>query len=293
MGKVKAYLKLLRVHHYIKNFLVFLPLVFGGGLFEGSKFACCLLGFVAFCLVSSSVYIINDLKDVERDKRHPVKKKRPLAAGEVKKSQAVVMVVILLALSLAVQILMLGLFEGINAALMFGWLYGYLVLNMLYSFWLKNYPIVDLIALSFGFVLRVLYGGVIVDIQVSNYLFVTVLAISLYAAMGKRRNEIAKNGSKARSVLKYYNKNFLDKNMYLFLAIALVCYLLWCIQGTTYVQDDRLVFSSILLFFVVMRYSLNIEGDSLGDPIDVVLHDKVLLAGGLLYGILMVVLLYA
>ena len=102
-----------------------------------------------------------------------------------------------------------------------------------------------------------------------------------------------KNGNKSRKVLKFYNKNFLDKNMYLFLAIALVCYLLWCIQGTMYVEDDRLVFSSILLFFIVMRYSLNIEGDSLGDPIDVVMGDKILMGGIILYGILMLVLLYA
>ena len=293
MGRVRDYLKLLRVHHYIKNFLVFLPLVFGGGLFNGSKFFCCLLGFVTFCIVSSSVYIINDLKDVEKDKKHIKKRNRPLASGAIKKYQAIILLIILLALSMILQIVMICIFSDINVILMLVYIYGYLLLNVLYSFWLKNIPIVDLIVLSFGFVLRVLYGGAIVDVQISNYLFVTVLAISLYAALGKRRNEIVKNGNGARSVLKYYNKNFLDKNMYLFLAVALVCYLLWCTQGTVYIQDDRLVFSSILLFFIVMRYSLNIEGDSLGDPIDVVFNDKILMVSIVTYGILMVILLYA
>ena len=293
MSRVEVYLKLLRVHHYIKNILVFLPLVFGGGLFDGGKLLCCVLGFVTFCLISSAVYIINDLKDIEKDKKHPVKKKRPLASGKIGKKQAIVVLVILLSVSILVQLLMFFLFPGINVGMALGYVYGYLLLNILYSFWLKNYPIIDLIILSLGFVFRVLYGGVIVDIPVSNYLFVTVLAISLYAALGKRRNEMEKNGNESRKVLMFYNKNFLDKNMYLFLAIALVCYLLWCIQGTIYVGDDRLVFSSILLFFIVMRYSLNIEGDSLGDPIDVVMGDKILMGGVVLYGILMLVLLYA
>lgn len=292
MKTIKSYFKLFRVKHYLKNILIFLPIIFSGNLFDGPKFLCCVLGFISFCFISSSVYIINDLKDIEKDKKHPIKKTRPLASGKITPPHAVLSLIILLILSIAIQCIIFNLYSSVQIVPAILSIYGYLLLNIFYTFWFKNYPIIDLIALSLGFVLRVLYGGAIIDTQISNYLFIMVLSLSLYAALGKRRNEMIKNGAKSRGVLNYYNKNFLDKNMYLFLGISLVCYILWCAQGTTFIQDDRLIFSSILLFFIVMRYSLIIEGDSLGDPVDVVFGDKILLSSCVLYGILMIGLLY-
>ena len=156
-------------------------------------------------------------------------------------------------------------------------------MNLLYSFGLKNIPIVDVTILAFGFVLRVLYGGLLLDIEISNWLFLTVLSVSFYMALGKRNNELKKlKDGKTRSVLKQYTQEFLDKNMYVFLGLSIVFYSLWATMG---VSGSLFRYSVIFVILIVMKYSLNLEGDSLGDPIDVLLHDYVLIALVVLYGL--------
>ena len=161
-----------------------------------------IVAFITFSLTSSIVYIINDLKDVEKDRNHPIKKKRPIASGEVSKKEAIVIASILL-------ILIIALLAFTN--LLFNWgiliLGLYLLLNILYSFGLKDIPLVDITILASGFVLRVLYGGLLLDIEISNWLFLTVLSGSFYMDLGKRRNELIKlNGKETRKVLKFYTK---------------------------------------------------------------------------------------
>lgn len=288
---LKKYLRLFRIHHYLKNFLIFLPIIFSGNLFDLQRFGICVLGFVVFNLVASSIYVINDIRDVEADRRHPVKKFRPLARGEIKKSEAIFSVALLLFLSLLFSLMMMPWVDRI--LYMFISLYGYLVINIMYSLSLKNVPILDILLLASGFVIRVLYGGFISNIRVSNWLFLTIFSLALFMIFGKRRNEIEFNKKNVRNVLKYYNKDFLDKNMYMFLATSLVFYALWCFNGGLYIDDNNLIWSIPLMYFIVIRYSLDVERkESLGDPVDILINDKILIGGVLIYGLVMVLLLY-
>lgn len=218
--KLKQYLKLMRVRHYIKNLLIFIPLLFSKQLFDMTQFIMCIMGFFIFSLVSSIVYIINDIRDVEEDKKHPVKKTRPIASGQVTKNEAYGLIVVLVILIIMIHALFIIIKHSINIYSVLIILL-YFVLNLLYSISLKNYVIIDVVILVSGFLLRVVYGASIILVSVSNWLYLTILSFSFYLGLGKRRNELTKSTNITRKVLKKYNKNFLDKNMYLFLTLTI------------------------------------------------------------------------
>ena len=288
---MKEYLKLIRVKHWLKNGLVFLPLFFSINLFNNQYYLNAILSFIVFSFFASIVYVINDISDIEKDKLHPIKKKRPLAAGTISIKQAYVVISILALLSV---VLMYYLFKETNNVLTIIIPIIYMVLNILYSKWLKHIPIIDVVILVSGFVLRVMYGGVTIDVEVSKYLYLMIIFGSFYLGFGKRRNEIIKNGQKSRKVLSLYTKEFLDKNMYVALALAIVSYTLWCVDPTTVsrIGNDYLFWTIPLLMVILQLYSLNIEGNSHGDPIEVILGDKKLLITAIIYVLVMGGILY-
>lgn len=289
MKKLKYYLKLIRIKHYLKNFLVFAPLLFSGLFFESNIFLKSLLGFISFSLIASVVYIINDIKDVEKDRLHPIKKNRPIACGQVSKIEGIILVAILFTISALVNQV------ASNSPISFAILLIYLILNIAYSFGLKNIPIVDILILSIGFLLRIFYGAVIININVSNWLYLTILSVSFYLGLGKRRNEIDKNGKNSRKVLQYYTRNFLDKNMYMFLGLTIIFYSLWCvdpINNSRFCGINYLLFTVPIIIIIFMKYSLDIENDSFGDPVDVVFSDKTIIILSIIYAISMFLLLY-
>jgi len=288
---MKEYLKLIRVKHWLKNFLVFLPIFFSINLLNPKYFFTCIVAFIIFSFSSSIVYVINDMNDVEKDRLHPIKKKRPLAAGTISIKQGKMVIGILVLLT---AIMMGCIYVEVKNIVVILIPIIYILLNILYSKWLKNIPIIDVVILVSGFVLRVMYGGAVINVEVSKYLYLMIIFGSFYLGFGKRRNEIIKNGKKGRKVLELYNKEFLDKNMYVALALAVVSYSLWCVDPTTIARigNDYLFWTIPLLMVIFQLYSLNIEGNSHGDPIEVVLSDKTLLGTILLYGISMVLLLY-
>lgn len=288
---MKDYIKLIRVKHWLKNGLVFLPIFFSANLFNINMFLTCLMAFFIFSFTSSIVYVINDMNDIEKDKLHPVKKKRPLASGKISKTQAKIVIAILV---LIIAGLMTFAYLQNKNILIFILPIVYLVLNILYSIWLKHMPIIDVVILVSGFVFRVMYGGAIVNVEVSKYLLLMIMFASFYLGFGKRRNEIIKNGKKSRKVLEFYNKEFLDKNMYVCLGLAIVSYTLWCVDPTTIARigNDYLFFTIPLVMVILQLYSLNIEGNSHGDPIEVILSDKTLIVTVILYVIVMGGLLY-
>lgn len=289
MEKLKNYFKLLRVNHYLKNVLVLLPLVFSSELLNIAKLKTAILGFIAFCLTASMVYIINDLKDIENDRKHPVKKNRPFASGKVSKAEGIIILVLL-----ALIVIGISYFIGFNHWIAMILLLVYLVLNVFYSFGLKNVPIVDIVILVSGFLIRVVYGARILDLDVSNWMYLTVISASFYMGLGKRRNEIIKQGDKSRKVLKYYTKDFLDKNMYVFLGLCIVFYALWAVDPTTITKlgNNLMIWTVPFIMVILMKYSLNVEGNSFGDPVDVILHDKSLLVIGALYALCMFGIIY-
>lgn len=288
---MKKYIKLIRAKHWLKNGLIFLPIFFGLNLFNINYFLTCLLAFIVFCFTSSIVYILNDMSDIEKDKLHPVKKFRPLASGEVSKKQAYNVMILL---AIVIAIIMSFFFKTTKNIFVILIPLIYLILNILYSKKLKNEPIIDVVILVSGFVLRVMYGGVVIDVEVSKFLYLMIIFGSFYLGFGKRRNEIIKNGNKSRNVLSLYNKEFLDKNMYVCLGLAIVSYTLWCVDPSTVARigNDYLFWTIPLVMIILQLYSLNIERNSHGDPIEVVLSDKKLIAIVVLYVLVMGGLLY-
>lgn len=200
---MQKYLKLMRVHHYMKNGLIFTPLIFSANLFDYDLLGATILGFIAFSFIASAIYVINDIQDIDSDRLHPTKCKRPLAANLISVTRARVLVIILVILSVVINY-----FANGDNLLTWIWIIGYLILNIAYSKGLKNYPIIDIAILVSGFVLRVLYGSAVSEIDISDWLYLTVISMSFYLGLGKRRNELAKQKTTSRKVLAYYNHNF-------------------------------------------------------------------------------------
>lgn len=285
---MRNYFKLMRVHHYIKNLLVFAALACSGQLFNLEKLTAGVAAFVAFCMVSSVVYIINDIRDVEKDRKHPTKCKRPIAAGTVSVRSAWTLAIILLLIAVFCNCMMFHIVSALLLLL-------YLVLNLAYSFGLKNIPIVDVTILVAGFLIRILYGAFVTEIVISNWLYLTVIALAFYFALGKRRNEIKQVGDgETRQVLKEYPVDFLNKNMEMCRTLANVFYALWSMDEKTrlFYNNQNLIFTVPIVLLITMKYSLDIEGESDGDPVEVLLHDKVLLILCVLYLAVMFMILY-
>lgn len=288
---MKNYLKLIRVKHWLKNGLVFLPIFFSINILHLNYLLTTIIAFFVFSFSSSIVYVINDINDIEKDRKHPIKKNRPLASGaiSVKNAYITIVVISLLALSMisVIYINTHNIYTIIIPLI-------YIIMNILYSKWLKHVPIVDVAILVLGFLLRVMYGGVAIAVEVSKWLYLMIIFGSFYLGFGKRRNEIIKNGEKSRKVLELYNKEFLDKNMYVALTLAIVSYTLWCVDPTTIARigNDYIFWTIPILIILLQLYSLNIEGNSHGDPIEVILSDKVLMATIAIFGIVMIGILY-
>ena len=294
---MKKYFDLLRVKHYLKNILIFLPLFFSGNFLNWSGYTLkSVIGFFIFCILASGIYLFNDLIDLEQDRQHPTKKNRPIASGAVSKGKAIGIMLFLFALVISAQFLLFqfkiyGESELINSSIA---LLAYFVINILYSKYLKNVPIIDVIILASCFVISVFYGGVVISVEISGWLYLTILSMSLYLALGKRRGELRRSDKTSRKVLAYYSENFLDKFMYVFLNSAIVFYSLWCIMGLTNLNKSMytLMISIIFVIFIVMRYSLDIEKDNLADPVEVIYSDKVLFISVIFYAIYMGVIMY-
>ena len=278
------YIKLARPKHYIKNLLIFLPLIFSGRLFNLNLFFNVLIAFISFCLTASSIYVINDIFDREKDRQHKTKCNRPIASGRISVKNAYIFMIILVSVAL---LLMLKL--NISSMLL---IILYFVLNIGYSIKLKNIALLDLVILVSGFIIRVLIGGVSINVEISNWMFLMVLSFSFYLALGKRRGEIIKNGTKSRAVLKYYSKNYLDKNMNMFLTISIVFYSLWVIGNNVYISNNPLIWTIPLLIIIFLKYSMDIDGEVDADPIEVVYKDKVLILLIAIYAITLFIIIY-
>ena len=288
--RLRDLLRLMRPRHYIKNFLIFVSITFDRNLFNPSVMRQGRLGFAAFCLLASAVYVLNDIRDVEADRLHEVKRNRPVASGAVPIPAAWALSGTLFAAALAIQLAAFGLRGS-------GLLLAYFAVNLGYSLGLKHVPFLDIVLLVSGFVLRVVYGAAIVGSSTSAWVYLTVFALSFYLGLGKRRNELVKlppGGGSTRKVLQYYSYEFLDKFMYLCLTLAVTFYALWSADSEVASKygTDKLVWTVPLLIIILMKYSADIESSSYGDPVDVILQDKVLLLLGVLFGLVIVGLIY-
>ena len=285
---LKYYLKEMRVHHYIKNLLVFVPLICSGQILDPDKLLPSFYAFLSFCFISSAVYFINDIRDAEKDRNHPTKCNRPIAAGQISVRSAVIITVVLILLAVLFNCLC---FHPLSTAL----LAVYFLLNLGYSLGLKNIPLLDVTILAAGYLIRAMYGSVVTGIEMSDWLYLVIISAAFYLGLGKRRNELKKQGSEdTREVIRKYSFSFLDSNMYICMALVVVFYALWTMDAKTIeaYHGSRMVWTVPVVMLIFMKYSMTVEGNSDGDPVEVLLHDKVLLGLCAFYLLLMLALLY-
>jgi decaprenyl-phosphate phosphoribosyltransferase len=250
---MKYYLQLLRPKDWAKNLFLLVPSFFAGQFFVPSHMPHLLEGFFAFCFFASGIYIINDYRDIEEDQKHPVKCHRPLASGKVKKSIAV---------GVCIGLLMMGCLLGwlADRRLVFLFILSiYFFINLSYSFGLKNIAILDILMLSAGYVLRVKAGGVISNVETTEWLIIMTFLLSLFMAIAKRRDDLMLKGTTGKDMRKSmrgYNLDFLDTMLGLSSAIVIVAYINYSVSPVTVARlgTHRLYYSSLFVIAGLMRY---------------------------------------
>ena len=280
----------LRPAQWAKNLFVLAPLVFGGLLLDLQAVLRAVLALAAFCAASSAVYLVNDLRDREEDRRHPLKRLRPLAAGTLTVPTAMTAVVLL-----GVGALGMAVYLGVDFALI---LLAYLALNLLYTFWFKHMVILDVMSISLGFVLRVLAGAAALDVVVSRWLFLCTTFLALFLAFSKRRHEItllAGEASGQRRVLDHYSPAFLDQMINVVTASSVVAYALYAVSPETvekYHTED-LIYTIPLVLYGIFRYLyLMYQRPGERNPTEAILRDPPFLINMLLWGLAVVWIVY-
>lgn len=266
------YLKLLRPKHWAKNLFLFIPLFFAGQIFNVDKVLTLLLAFLCFCFVASSIYIINDYRDVEADRAHPEKSKRPLASGAVSPNAALAIFGLLVVAGFAGAAWLSAKFTFILGI--------YFVLNIAYSFGLKNISILDIFILSTGFVLRVKAGGAASGVAVSEWLMLMVFLLALFMALAKRRDDVVlklASGKDVRKASKGYNMDFLNTSLALVSAVIIVAYIMYTMAPATMQRFHtyRLYYTSVFVIAGLMRYLqiAYVENDT-GSPTKILYKDR-------------------
>jgi 4-hydroxybenzoate polyprenyltransferase len=280
----------MRPWQWSKNVMVFAAVVFDGKLLQPELVLRTLVVFACFCVISSGVYIMNDLVDMEKDREHPVKRGRPLASGTLRPGVAIMGAAAMLLAGLTTAF-WLNLWVGLICVI-------YLAQNVAYSFYLKQIVIIDVMVLALGFLLRVIAGGVAVDVQqFSPWLYVCVTLLALFLGFGKRRHELVlleDNASNHRASLGQYNLVLLDQIMALVTTSTLITYTLYTFDAqTALVQDGRMLVTVPFVFYFIVRYLYLIHVRHLGGaPDELLFKDRPLLINSLLWMVSVVVLLY-
>ena len=271
LGEMQGLIKLVRPKQWVKNSFVFAPLIFAGEFLHPDSVYSTLLAAFLFCIAASAVYIVNDLKDIEKDRIHPEKsKKRPLASGQVSPQSAIILLILL-------YIVLISFWAVVPNVIYV--IFIYLVLNWAYTFKLKHEPVIEIFIVAFGFVLRVYAGAMALTVPVSHWMFITTLSISLYLASIKRRQELSQSGSQSRGVLAYYSVTLIDRFAEMSAVTAVVFYSLYAME-----VQPKLVVTVPLVIFGLFRYWYIVETLKGGEsPTDVIIQDKQILLTVLLW----------
>jgi len=283
-------IKALRPHQWSKNLIIFAPLLFSQKLFIRALFCKVLIGFLLYCLVCGGVYLVNDLFDLEADRRHPLKRERPLAKGQILPWQATVMAIILNLFGIGLAYILEPSFSCI---LLF-----YLGLNLAYSLYLKHLVLLDVLVVSIGFVLRAWAGALIIKVEISPWLVACTLWLALILALGKRRHELLVLEDQAplhRPSLNRYTPTLLNQLITMASAATLVTYGLYTLDPRVQIklQTSQLYLTLPLVIFGIFRYLYIIEVKREGgSPSQLLLNDPPLLINALLWLLLIVALLY-
>lgn len=292
MSIVGSYLRLLRPPQWVKNTFVFAAPVFARRIFEPPVLLKTLVVFAAFCLLSSVVYIVNDLADREEDRLHPRKRLRPIAAGLISPAPAIVVAVLLLLVSLTLLLYLSP------AALLVG--LAYLILMLLYSWTLKHRMLIDVITISMGFVLRALAGAVAIPVAISPWLITCTFTLCLFLGFSKRRCELAafadvNQAALHRPTLLCYSTDLLNHLLSVSAGIAVVTFLLYCMDERTVssLGTNYLIYTAPLVVYGIFRYAMLVESGRVSGPTDVVLNDVPFIVTVVSWSALAVVIVYA
>jgi len=287
---VKQILISMRPRQWTKNVILFAALVFSQNLFHGQSFLRVLEAFILFTLVSGSVYIFNDLIDIEKDRCHPKKSQRPLASGKLKPTSAIIASTLIGITSLVFSFLLNIRFGMVVLS--------YLILQLAYTFSLKHIIILDVFSVAMGFVLRVLAGAVVIDVPISMWLLVCTMLLALFLSFCKRRHELINLEAEAvnhRKSLKEYSPYLLDQMIAVVTASTLISYALYTMSTETVQKfgTTNLKYTIPLVLFGIFRYLYLIhQKDEGGNPESIILKDKPLIFNIFLYVIIVGLILY-
>ena len=286
---IKALIKTMRPRQWIKNVFIFAALVFDEQLLNFGPLLNTIFGFILLCLGSSTVYLINDLADLEQDRLHPVKRLRPLAAGDLSVRVAQIA---------AVSLFIISIGAGFALNITFGAiLLTYLILNLFYSFWLKHIPIIDVLVLASGFVLRVAAGVALITVQrFSPWLYMCTTLLALFIGFGKRRAEmvlLADGADSHRRVLDGYTIPFLDQLIVIVSGTAIIAYSLYTFSAQNLPENNLMMLTIPFVVYGIFRYLLLVNVQNAGGaPEELVLTDWPLMVTVLLWGATAVTILY-
>ena len=273
--KIRHIIKVARPTHWIKNLFVFLPVFFGGGLLNTSEAVSAALTFLSFSLAASAIYCLNDIIDVNADRAHPVKCKRPIASGAITIPQAYGM----MALSMLVSIVLMFLLPAGQTKTIFV-IVAYFLINVAYCLRLKDYAIIDVCIIASGFVLRILAGGYATGVQLSKWIVLMTFLLTLFLAFAKRRDDVLRmntTGQAPRANTSRYNLTFINQAITITAGVMFVCYVMYTVSPEIIAQfaTDKLYLTSILVILAILRYlQISFVDEKSGDPVKVALSDR-------------------
>lgn len=274
---IRPIIKLIRPKQWLKNVFVFVPMFFGGSLLDPDDIRASVLTFIAFSFVASSVYCINDINDLEADRRHPVKCRRPLASGAISVGMARVLTLLMFVLACAFTAPVGDLEHILRVG---GVLLFYYVMNICYCTKLKQYAIVDVCIIASGFVLRVLAGSLATDIIPSRWLVLMTFLLTLFLSLAKRRDDVLRmneTGEPPRKNTIRYNLTFINQAITMSASVTLVCYIMYTVspEVTDRFHSDMLYLTSVFVLLGMLRYmQLTVVDKKSGDPTKMMLNDR-------------------
>ena len=286
---ISGIFKTLRPKQWTKNGFIFAALIFDVKLFQLELVIKTILGFILLCLISGTVYLINDLVDIEKDRQHPTKKNRPIPSGKVPVSAAIIAAIVLLVISLPLSFLLNPIFGLITTS--------YLLLQIAYSFVLKNIVIVDVLALAAGFVLRVAAGVALVEAErFSPWLYVITVLLALFLGLGKRRQEMVLLKGKdfnTRTILNEYNIPFVDAMMPIVTTGTIITYAFYTFSAPNLPGNHLMMLTIPFVIYGIFRYLyiIHVQGNG-GAPDEVLLTDGPLQIDIILFGLTVICILY-
>lgn len=269
-------LSLLRPHQWVKNLFVFLPLFFSGGLLDTLQLWHCLVAFLVFSFIASSIYCLNDVRDVEADRLHPRKCKRPVASGAI----SVPMAYVIMGIMIIGSGVLVFLLPGETRTGVWSVIGSYFILNLAYCLKLKQLPLVDVSIISVGFVLRVVCGGMATGIEISHWIVIMTFLLALFLALAKRRDDVVifeETGKQARANISAYNTTFMNQAITVVATVTLIAYVMYTVSYEVMARfnTNYLYITAIFVLVGILRYlQITIVDVRSGSPVKILLRDR-------------------